>query len=193
VHVGEKWCALAKNSLSRRKEKYMPFQYISHPNGTPAEKCMVYPLSAHTGAEAYMLYTSASGVDKWKELYAKIEVESDALRGACGVYPTVVLADEMEEHHWRFSPKKDEREQYEQYEREHSSFREFIRKLGIWIGSLVVYPEGFEHTMIEGTVLEGTCENLQVISDKNLGDTVIVTITVLPINISLWEEMSELS
>jgi hypothetical protein len=159
----------------------MPLQYISHPSGTPAEKCMVYPLSPQTGAEAYTLYASASGVDKWRELFAKIEAERDALRGARGVYPTVALDDPFEERRL-YSPNQDEREQYVQREREHGSFREFRIKLNAWIESLMVLPVGVQ-PMAAGSMFEGACLNLQIIADKALCDTVIATIIVLPLDI----------
>lgn len=136
---------------------------------------MVYPLSPVSGAEAYMLYASASGVDKWRELYAKIEAESDALRGAQDVYPFVILADEREELQHELS------EQFEEFEREHSSLREFTEKLGQFISSFA-QPVGVDLNSAPA----GLCWNLRVISDKSMGDRVIAMIIVLPVNIDQW-------
>lgn len=153
----------------------MPFPYISRPSGITEKDCIVYPLSTSSGVEAYMLYATASGVDKWRDLYAKIEAESDALRGAQDVYPFVILADEREELRNELS------EQFEQYEREHSSLREFTGKLGRLISSLA-QPVGIDLSSAPA----GMCWNFEVISDKNLGDNVIVMIIVLPVNIGKW-------
>lgn len=153
----------------------MPFPYISHPKSTLEKDCIVYPLSPSSGVEAYMIYSTSSGVDRWRELYAKIEAESDALRGAQDVYPFVILADEREELRNELS------EQFEQYEREHSSLREFTGKLGRLISSLA-QPVGIDLSSAPA----GMCWNFEVISDKNLGDNVIVMIIVLPVNIGKW-------
>jgi hypothetical protein len=130
------------------------------------------------------MYASASGIDKWKELFAKIEVESDAVRGSRGVYVTLVLADEMEEHRRAYPAvdifseheQRTLREQFEKHEREHSSYFEFLDKLSLWIGSLEVLPEGV-------VPVARMFDGINIVSDKSLGDTVIAVITVLPVNI----------